>query len=63
MTCCRDSVMSSSYGGDTGTMQNGGDYQSQQMDFLSSNKLCFKCATFWIIIVALAFFVLAGSRR
>lgn len=62
MACCKEqSVYSPSF--DQGN-QDSIDYSGQQQGgFLASNKLCFKCATFWIIIVALAFFVLAGSRR
>lgn len=48
------------FGGGAGG--GGGVGEEDYLDsLLSSRKICFKCATFWLIIIILAFLVFAKS--
>jgi hypothetical protein len=62
MSCCCDQSAPSPYanGSAGGDMSASGDYSDQ---LLGSKKLCFKCATFWIVIVVLAFLLMSRSGK
>lgn len=66
MSCFTCTQTSPAYTGGptTSGSSGGGTFSGGGIDSLfGGGKLCFKCATFWIIIVVLAFVVLTRSNR